>query len=126
MLPSLSLLQNVVLPVPFARKVDRAGLRERAMAQLDMASLAIFALVPWTDSTRFWVQPKVRRNRDRGAYAPLPHHRTCGSASGGSVKYDEVHRLRVESFLSPFDPVSALAPDAYLTPSALLPRPVRS
>ena len=32
---------------------------------------------------RFW-------NRDRGAYAPLPHHRTCGSASGGSVKCDEV------------------------------------
>ena len=30
------------------------------------------------------------KNRDRGAYAPLPHHRTCGSASGGSVKCDEV------------------------------------
>ncbi len=28
-------------------------------------------------------------NRDRGADAPLPHHRTCGSASGGSVKCDE-------------------------------------
>jgi hypothetical protein len=22
--------------------------------------------------------------------APLPHHRACGSAPGGSVKYDEV------------------------------------
>lgn len=30
-------------------------------------------------------------NRDRrGRLAPfLPHHQTCGSASGGSVKYDE-------------------------------------
>jgi len=36
-------------------------------------------------------------NRDRGAYAPLPHHRTCGSASGGSVKYDEFD-IAQESF----------------------------
>ena len=31
-------------------------------------------------------------NRDRGdgKPPPLPHHRACGSAPGGSVKYDEV------------------------------------
>ncbi len=31
-------------------------------------------------------------NRDRGKPhgSPLPHHRTCGSASGGSFRYDEV------------------------------------
>jgi hypothetical protein len=38
------------------------------------------------------------KNRDRGAFTPLPHHRTCGSASGGSVKCDEVG-IVLESFL---------------------------
>jgi hypothetical protein len=33
--------------------------------------------------------PGSMYNRDRGAYAPLPHHRTCGSASGGSAKCDD-------------------------------------
>ena len=46
-------------------------------------------------------------NRDRGAYAPLPHHRTCGSASGGSVKYDEV-RIVLENF-----PVQTVANKRY-------------
>ena len=63
MLPWLSLLQNVVLAVAFGRKVDRAGQRQRALSLLEMADLAIFALVPWADSTRFWVQPKVRRKK---------------------------------------------------------------
>ncbi len=55
MLPSLSLLQIVVLPVALTREVDRAGRRQRAMALLDMAGHAIFALVPWADSTRVLV-----------------------------------------------------------------------
>jgi putative ABC transport system ATP-binding protein len=40
MLPSLSLLQNVVLPMEFAKKFSRAERRERALELLDMVSLA--------------------------------------------------------------------------------------
>jgi putative ABC transport system ATP-binding protein len=40
MLPSLSLLQNVVLPMEFAKKFSRAERRERAMGLLEMVSLA--------------------------------------------------------------------------------------
>jgi putative ABC transport system ATP-binding protein len=40
MLPSLSLLQNVVLPMEFAKKFKRSERRERAMDLLDMVGLA--------------------------------------------------------------------------------------
>ncbi len=40
MLPSLSLLQNVVLPMEFAKKFSRAERRERALELLDMVDLA--------------------------------------------------------------------------------------
>jgi putative ABC transport system ATP-binding protein len=40
MLPSLSLLQNVVLPMEFAKKFSRAERRERAMELLDIVGLA--------------------------------------------------------------------------------------
>jgi putative ABC transport system ATP-binding protein len=40
MLPSLSLLQNVVLPMEFASKFKRSERRERAMELLDMVGLA--------------------------------------------------------------------------------------
>jgi putative ABC transport system ATP-binding protein len=40
MLPSLSLLQNVVLPMEFAKKFSRTERRERAMGLLEMVSLA--------------------------------------------------------------------------------------
>lgn len=40
MLPSLSLLQNVVLPMEFAKKFDRTERRERALGLLDMVGLA--------------------------------------------------------------------------------------
>jgi len=40
MLPSLSLLQNVVLPMEFANKFGRSERRARAMELLDMVSLA--------------------------------------------------------------------------------------
>ena len=40
MLPSLSLLQNVVLPMEFAKKYSRAERRERALELLDMVNLA--------------------------------------------------------------------------------------
>ncbi len=40
MLPSLSLLQNVVLPMEFAKKFDRGERRERALELLDMVGLA--------------------------------------------------------------------------------------
>ena len=40
MLPSLSLLQNVVLPMEFAKKFDRSERRERALELLDMVGLA--------------------------------------------------------------------------------------
>jgi putative ABC transport system ATP-binding protein len=40
MLPSLSLLQNVVLPMEFAKKFSRAERRERAMGLLEMVGLA--------------------------------------------------------------------------------------
>ena len=40
MLPSLSLLQNVVLPMEFAKKFDRSERRERALELLDMVALA--------------------------------------------------------------------------------------
>ena len=71
--------------------------------------------------------PSVPDRVGGGLTAPvLPHHRTCGSASGGSVGYDEVASLRVEPCLIPVDPAAASAPHAYLTSSALLPRPVCS
>lgn len=40
MLPSLSLLQNVVLPMEFAKKYSRAERRERALGLLEMVGLA--------------------------------------------------------------------------------------
>jgi putative ABC transport system ATP-binding protein len=40
MLPSLSILQNVVLPMEFAKKFGRSERRERAMGLLDMVGLA--------------------------------------------------------------------------------------
>jgi putative ABC transport system ATP-binding protein len=40
MLPSLSLMQNVVLPMEFAKKFSRAERRERALELLDMVDLA--------------------------------------------------------------------------------------
>ena len=40
MLPSLSLVQNVTLPMEFARKFTRAERRDRAMGLLDMVGLA--------------------------------------------------------------------------------------
>lgn len=40
MLPSLSLLQNVSLPMEFARKFNRSERRERAMGLLEMVGLA--------------------------------------------------------------------------------------
>ena len=40
MLPSLSLLQNVVLPMEFANKYSRSERRERALDLLDMVDLA--------------------------------------------------------------------------------------
>lgn len=40
MLPSLSLVQNVMLPMDFARKFRRAERRERAMELLDLVGLA--------------------------------------------------------------------------------------
>ena len=59
--------------------------------------------------------------------APLPHHRTCGSASGGSVKSDEGwYPLRVESLLAPVDLMTVMALNVYLTPSVLLPRSICS
>ena len=40
MLPSLSLLQNIVLPMEFAKKYSRSERRERALELLDMVGLA--------------------------------------------------------------------------------------
>jgi putative ABC transport system ATP-binding protein len=40
MLPSLTILQNVVLPMEFAKKFGRSERRERAMGLLDMVGLA--------------------------------------------------------------------------------------
>ena len=40
MLPALSLLQNVILPMDFAKKMPAAARRERAMMLLDLVGLA--------------------------------------------------------------------------------------
>jgi hypothetical protein len=47
---------------------------------------------------------------------PLPHHRTCGSASGGSVKLAK-HNFALGNFSFRSTQLRPLVPDAYLSPS---------